>query len=69
MQVTELILLGILGQGNFFNLIIRVFTSIMYGGEVFSAHDYWFWIPMLVPYLGGAIGSYIYYGCVGLWNK
>ena len=66
---TQLIRLGIQDQGTINTYIIRIFTSFIYGGEVFTAHDYWFWIPIVAPFIGAIIGSYFYKGCVGIWGK
>jgi len=44
----------------FFSLIIG------YGGEVFSAYNYWFWIPIIAPCIGGVLGASIYSIFVGV---
>jgi aquaglyceroporin related protein len=31
-----------------------------YGSEVWSAGDYYFWIPMVVPFLGCTFGGFLY---------
>lgn len=39
----------------------RLFTLMCgYGTEVFSAYNYWFYIPFLAPHLGGILGSILY---------
>ena len=30
------------------------------GSNVFKAENYFFWIPWLVPYLGGVLGAILY---------
>ena len=32
-----------------------------FGTETFSAYDYFFWIPWLMPHIGGVIGGLVYY--------
>lgn len=46
----------------------RIFTAFIYGGEVFSAYDYWFWIPTFVPFIGAILGGYMYHFALGHWN-
>ncbi|XP_034730594.1 aquaporin-10a [Etheostoma cragini] len=31
-----------------------------WGTEVFTCYNYWFWVPLVAPLLGGVIGSFIY---------
>lgn len=38
----------------------RVFTWLVYGGEVWTVADNWGWIPAIVPFFGAALGSYVY---------
>jgi MIP family channel proteins len=39
----------------------RLFTAIGgWGVEVFRAGNYWWWVPILAPLLGGILGGYIY---------
>ena len=33
---------------------------MVYGGDVFSAHDFYFWIPVIGPYVGGALAGLLY---------
>ena len=42
------------------SLISRLFTACVYGSGVFSAHDFYFWIPMIGPWVGGALAGVIY---------
>ena len=60
-------LLVTLAQGKFeiaffteFEKIFRVFTAMVYGGDVFSAHGFYFWIPVIGPYVGGALAGLLY---------
>jgi len=47
----------------------RVFTSMVYGGDVFSAHDFYFWIPVIGPYVGGALAGLLYKHTVERFNE
>jgi MIP family channel proteins len=39
----------------------RLFTFVAgWGAEVFRAGNYWFWVPIVGPLLGGAIGATVY---------
>lgn len=41
----------------------RLVTSMIgYGSEVFSAYDYYFWIPCVAPVIGALVGTWLYYG-------
>ncbi|XP_049902171.1 aquaporin-10a isoform X2 [Epinephelus moara] len=31
-----------------------------WGTEVFTCYNYWFWVPLVAPLLGGVIGSFMY---------
>uniref|UniRef100_A0AAU6SI46 Aquaporin 8 n=1 Tax=Steinernema feltiae TaxID=52066 RepID=A0AAU6SI46_STEFE len=45
----------------------RLFTLCAgYGFEVFSANSYYFWIPIVGPYIGAIIGAWVYKLFVGL---
>ena len=33
---------------------------MVYGGDVFSAHGFYFWIPVIGPYVGGALAGLLY---------
>ncbi|MBZ5560751.1 MAG: MIP family channel protein [Acidobacteriia bacterium] len=44
----------------------RLFTSVAgWGGEVFTAGNNWWWVPIVAPCLGGVIGGWVYDACVG----
>jgi len=44
----------------------RLATLLLgYGGEVFSAYNYYFWVPILAPFLGAALGAWLYMAFVG----
>ncbi|KAF6739785.1 Aquaporin-10 [Oryzias melastigma] len=39
----------------------RLFTlTAGWGTEVFTCYNYWFWVPIVAPLLGGVLGSFIY---------
>lgn len=38
----------------------RLASSIVYGKEVFTAEDHWFWVPMVIPFFGMAVASMLY---------
>lgn len=39
----------------------RLFTlTAGWGTEVFSCFDYWFWVPLVAPMIGGVLGTIIY---------
>lgn len=41
----------------------RLFAAFLYGWRnVFTAHDYFFWIPVVGPIVGGIIGVWIFEG-------
>jgi len=45
----------------------RLFTlCVGYGWEVFSAHKFYFWIPLVVPFFGALIGTWLYKIFVGI---
>lgn len=31
-----------------------------YGGDVWRAGDYYFWVPMICPFIGGTFGGFLY---------
>jgi glycerol uptake facilitator-like aquaporin len=39
----------------------RLFTFVAgWGTEVFTAGNYWFWVPIIGPLIGGVLGATIY---------
>src|SRR6266550_6536391 len=38
----------------------RLWIAIVSGGASFSADNYYFWIPIVAPLLGGVVGAFIY---------
>lgn len=39
----------------------RLFTLVAgWGGEVFRAGNYWFWVPIIGPLIGGVLGARVY---------
>ena len=34
--------------------------AVGYGGEVFSAGGYYFWVPMVIPFIGCMFGGFLY---------
>ncbi|TKS82069.1 Phospholipid-transporting ATPase ID [Collichthys lucidus] len=39
----------------------RLFTlTAGWGTEVFTCYNYWFWVPLVAPPIGGVIGSFMY---------
>ncbi|KAL7853265.1 hypothetical protein AOLI_G00201090 [Acnodon oligacanthus] len=44
----------------------RIFTAIAgWGSEVFTANDYWFFVPIFAPFLGTVVGVLVYQLMVG----
>jgi len=44
----------------------RLLTLLAGWNEPFKAFDYWFWIPWLLPHVGGLVGAVIYKAMVGI---
>ena len=38
----------------------RLWIAIVSGGASFSADNYYFWVPIVAPLLGGVVGAFIY---------
>uniref|UniRef100_A0A671X564 Aquaporin 10a n=1 Tax=Sparus aurata TaxID=8175 RepID=A0A671X564_SPAAU len=39
----------------------RLFTlTAGWGTEVFTCYDYWFWVPLVAPPIGGVMGTFMY---------
>ncbi|XP_007895329.1 aquaporin-3-like [Callorhinchus milii] len=48
----------------------RLFTSLAgWGTKVFSAGNYWFWVPILAPLLGAVLGILVYQLMVGIHTE
>src|SRR2546427_5264374 len=43
----------------------RLWIAIVSGGASFSADNYYFWLPIVAPLLGGAAGAFIYDFTIG----
>jgi MIP family channel proteins len=44
----------------------RLFTAVAgWGTEVFRAGNYWFWVPIIGPLIGGPLGAFIYDALIG----
>ncbi|VDM52446.1 unnamed protein product [Angiostrongylus costaricensis] len=43
----------------------RILAYFIYGEEVFTYHDYYFWIPIVAPCVGGVLAAWMYYICIG----
>ncbi len=47
----------------------RLFSAFVYGwNDVFRANDYYFWVPIVGPILGGTIGVWVFH-CYALIIK
>jgi MIP family channel proteins len=43
----------------------RLFTYVAgWGDQVFTAHDYWWWVPVVGPCIGAVIGGLVYDVCI-----
>jgi len=46
----------------------RIFTAIAgWGNEVFLAHDYWWWVPVVGPCIGAVLGGFVYDLVITRW--
>ncbi|XGW09994.1 hypothetical protein V3C99_011902 [Haemonchus contortus] len=43
----------------------RLFAYFIYGSEVFTYHNYYFWIPVIAPLFGGALAAWSYHLFIG----
>ncbi len=43
----------------------RLWVALVTGGASFSANNYYFWIPIVAPILGGVVGAFIYDYTIG----
>ncbi|CAJ0952460.1 unnamed protein product, partial [Mesorhabditis belari] len=44
----------------------RLFAAYLYGIEVFSYHDWYFWIPLVAPCIGAIVGGWAYQIFIGI---
>ncbi len=43
----------------------RLFTAIAgWGEQVFTVHDYWWWVPVVGPCIGAVMGGFVYDLCI-----
>jgi MIP family channel proteins len=48
----------------------RLFTAVAgWGGEVFTAGNGWWWVPIVGPLIGGVLGGYVYDLCITKHQK
>src|SRR3984893_11110370 len=43
----------------------RLWIALVSGGESFAVNNYYFWIPIVAPLLGGVVGAFIYDYTIG----
>src|ERR1700730_13033514 len=43
----------------------RLWIAIVSGGQSFAVNNYYFWIPIVAPLLGGVVGAFIYDYTIG----
>jgi glycerol uptake facilitator protein len=43
----------------------RLWIALVSGGASLSANNYYFWIPIVAPLLGGVVGAFIYDFTIG----
>lgn len=43
----------------------RLWVALVTGGASFSANNYYFWIPIVAPIIGGVVGAFIYDYTIG----
>lgn len=43
----------------------RLWVAIVSGGQSFAVNNYYFWIPIVAPLLGGVVGAFVYDFTVG----
>ncbi|GAC1392004.1 MAG: MIP/aquaporin family protein [Ktedonobacteraceae bacterium] len=43
----------------------RLWIALVTGGESFSVNNYYFWIPIVAPLLGGVVGAFVYDYTIG----
>ncbi|KAK6014424.1 hypothetical protein OSTOST_20192, partial [Ostertagia ostertagi] len=43
----------------------RIFATFIYGPEVWTFHNYYFWIPIVAPLFGGVFAGWLYHVCIG----
>lgn len=52
------------------DLAPRLFTAVAgWGSEVFTAYNYWWWVPVAGPLIGGVVGGFVYDVFVTWWHK
>jgi len=48
----------------------RLFLLMVgYGPDLFTAYDYFFWVPVITTCIGGLFGAFLYQVFVGFYNK